>query len=529
MRLAFLKAAVGAMVLAQATAGLADTSTYNQLTGTTNWDVAANWNGNDIAGDVPAEFEDALFTTPTGTRSIDVSGQFSVSGITFDNTSAVTFTNSIRNFNLGGDMITFDAAGTGPAFITSSGIGANQNRMQVDMTFTDTVNANVTNTAGNATAGALSITGNISGPGGLTKTGDGLLTIALNAGSSPGDQVKAYTGPTTLSGGRTRWSVNAPPTQTSSFTIDDAQLTFIGNGSYTLGPGNLILSGNGPASGPFAQFGGLIRPDTNAIVTVTNNVLLQDDAAVAVFGTATSLTLSGVISGPSTSTFRQDVFGGQPSNHGTLIITGANTYEGGTDIIQGTFRLSGASATAGTGNVFVDGVSDRGNGILASGKLDIQSDVLNGIADSAIVTLTGGTFGGQAILGAGVNELIGGLVLGGVTQTVAGTYGSTASGAMFQDDLFFQGTGVFTIPAAPGQDGDHNEDGIVDAADYVAWRKTPGDFGGDPGGYNTWVANFGEGGPGSGGGSGAVPEPSTVVLIGFTILFALAGGRNRSS
>jgi hypothetical protein len=171
-------------------------------------------------------------------------------------------------------------------------------------------------------------------------------------------------------------------------------------------------------------------------------------------------------------------------------------------------------------------VSDRGNGILGSGKLDIQSGVLNGIADTATVSLTGGTFGGQAILGAGVNELIGGLVLGGVTQTVAGTYGSTTSGAMFQNDAYFQGTGVFTIPAPAGQDGDYNEDGIVDAADYVAWRKTPGDFGGDPAGYNTWSANFGEGGPGSGGGSGAVPEPSTFVIASLTVLFALAGGRN---
>ena len=99
---------------------------------------------------------------------------------------------------------------------------------------------------------------------------------------------------------------------------------------------------------------------------------------------------------------------------------------------------------------------------------------------------------------------------------------------MFQNDAYFQGTGVFTIPATPGQDGDYNEDGIVDAADYVAWRKTPGDFGGDPDGYNTWVANFGEGALGSGGGSGAVPEPSTVVIASLTVLFALAGGWRRS-
>ena len=45
--------------------------------------------------------------------------------------------------------------------------------------------------------------------------------------------------------------------------------------------------------------------------------------------------------------------------------------------------------------------------------------------------------------------------------------------------------------------GDYNRNGKVDAADYVKWRKNPGNFGGTPGGYNTWRANFGKP-PGSG-------------------------------
>jgi hypothetical protein len=66
-------------------------------------------------------------------------------------------------------------------------------------------------------------------------------------------------------------------------------------------------------------------------------------------------------------------------------------------------------------------------------------------------------------------------------------------------------------------DGDYNEDGVVDAADYVAWRKQPGSFGGDPGGYNTWRENFGRSLPGSG---GSVPEPGAMLLmlIGLTSL-----------
>jgi hypothetical protein len=81
--------------------------------------------------------------------------------------------------------------------------------------------------------------------------------------------------------------------------------------------------------------------------------------------------------------------------------------------------------------------------------------------------------------------------------------------------------------AAPGQPGDHNGDGTVDAADYVAWRKIPDAFGSDPGGYNTWRENFAEGGAGAGG-SGAVPEPSTFVsLIVASAGLFLATSRRR--
>jgi hypothetical protein len=65
--------------------------------------------------------------------------------------------------------------------------------------------------------------------------------------------------------------------------------------------------------------------------------------------------------------------------------------------------------------------------------------------------------------------------------------------------------------AAPILDGDYNDDGVANAADYVAWRKTPNAFGGDPAGYQAWQSQFGEPGVGSGG-SGGVPEPASWML-----------------
>jgi hypothetical protein len=57
--------------------------------------------------------------------------------------------------------------------------------------------------------------------------------------------------------------------------------------------------------------------------------------------------------------------------------------------------------------------------------------------------------------------------------------------------------------------GKFNDDGTVDAADYVVWRKNDGTLAG----YDAWRANFGAT-SGSGPSSGAtVPEPKAVVFL----------------
>ena len=80
---------------------------------------------------------------------------------------------------------------------------------------------------------------------------------------------------------------------------------------------------------------------------------------------------------------------------------------------------------------------------------------------------------------------------------------------------------------ATGLAGDYNHDGVVDAADYVAWRDTlgsttnlaaDGDGNGriDAGDYDVWRFNFGShsnSGAGAIDRPAAVPEPSTMVLL----------------
>jgi hypothetical protein len=97
---------------------------------------------------------------------------------------------------------------------------------------------------------------------------------------------------------------------------------------------------------------------------------------------------------------------------------------------------------------------------------------------------------------------------------------------------------VSEIPV--GVSGDFNDDGVVDAADFVVWAKfrdtsTPlpndDDIGGVVGEqhYDLWKTNFGSVFEGSGGGqdNGVVPEPSIAVLSMLGICALVFGRRVR--
>ncbi len=121
-----------------------------------------------------------------------------------------------------------------------------------------------------------------------------------------------------------------------------------------------------------------------------------------------------------------------------------------------------------------------------------------------------------------------------LTGTAPGGTASVLVRAAGLDTVFTMdpGQGAFwddfaLVATAPGLPGDYNDDGKVNAADYVVWRKNPSAHGGDPDGYNTWRGNFGAPGSSSGIAAGAVPEPSSAVLI-VGIAFGLVGvGRRR--
>jgi hypothetical protein len=88
-------------------------------------------------------------------------------------------------------------------------------------------------------------------------------------------------------------------------------------------------------------------------------------------------------------------------------------------------------------------------------------------------------------------------------------------------DEFAQEVTDYVVSSASGTDyrnpieapppGDYNGNSVVDAADYIVWRKTDG----TPAGYNAWRTHFGQ--PSDSGAdasvNSAVPEPTTLMML----------------
>jgi len=530
------------------------------------WNTASNWVEND-APDTSAE--GAVFHAGTSNRTYTFTGDTTISSLTFDNPTSGSATNTINGNTAGVPSLIFDSPDANPATIKVLGnyTGSLANNANIHNIFGPVVlNDNLVIDLAPKTSDYSSIilsfrtsaNSAITGPGGITKNGRGTLVFA--------DTVKAFQGPLVINDGRLRFNGTSGLSQTSSVTVNPGgQLNFEQgsagpvNTNITLGTAATVVTLNGlglaePPSGGGSYQPGAIRAggglSSGFTQTLLNDVSLASDAAINVINNYNftsntlvqvgTLTLAGHVSGPGKLTAAE--LGGSPLSAGVLALSNSNSYTGGTRVNLGTLRLTadnGGIANLGTGDVYVDGASSQANSqssafpTLAAGRLEIQSGVADAIASTATLTLTGDTatylgvgdsvVGGMAVLESGVNEVVGGLVLGGTVQTAYGTYGAVGSGANFENDAYFSGAGLITLSA------DFNKDGSVNAGDYVLWRKNNG----SAAAYTNWRANFGSVIPLGAGNSLSrtqpVPEPTALLLSTSAALLATGSIRRRAA
>jgi autotransporter-associated beta strand protein len=303
-----------------------------------------------------------------------------------------------------------------------------------------------------------------------------------------------FSGPVTL-GGSGAFSVH-------TLQVDAANTFELNGGTLTFNSIKLNLQSG--SSAKILVTGDVnVGPLANAAAEISNGSGSGSSAVVDLGGANRAITVTG-------GAAATDV------NIGVPIINGALTKDG-----PGTLALTSTNAY-------------QGDTTVRAGKLSINTAFFANEAD--VYLATGGIL---ELKFAGGPDVIDSLFIDGVSQAV-GTWGAVGSGADFSSPLI-AGPGLLQVSTfiPPPLSGDYNENGVVDAGDYVVWRNNLGNeaalpnddtAGVGPDDYERWRAHFGEtnlGGLGSSSGA-AVPEPATALLTAIaSVLLQSMFGRQR--
>ncbi|MFW7358333.1 MAG: autotransporter-associated beta strand repeat-containing protein [Brucella sp.] len=265
-------------------------------------------------------------------------------------------------------------------------------------------------------AGTLTLSGTNTYTGG-TRVMGGVLSISddRNLGASTGalsiDNGTLLLTADLTSGRSVMLGVHGGTIETAASTSSTFSGVFSNAGKLTkAGDGTLILTGANTYNGGTTVSGGILQiGNGGATGSIMGNVTLDTGAALA-FNRSDDITYTGLVSG--SGALHQD-------GAGTLILTGTNSYTGGTTISSGTLQIGdGGGSGSIQGNVTNNGTLafNRSNTLSFSGVVS-GSGMLNQIGSGSL-TLSGDS---SAFTGA-TNVNAGGLIvtgkLGDATSTL---------------------------------------------------------------------------------------------------------------
>ena len=317
------------------------------------WSNAAKWT-NEAGAALPpatnglAKYKMNFNQTGTYTATQDLADGFVLNQLNFSG-STVT---------ISGNGLAFASDGAAPPQINQSAA--------VSSTVGNNIALNADTTVVATANGGVVLNGVISGTGGMTKTGPGVLTI--------GNAANTYSGPTVISGGRLSSSAAGNGGFGTGGSITLASGTFLDLN----GPSNIVTN-----SGIFN--GGTINANNGFSATWSGPITLN---ASTTFDTGMSI--GGIISG----TGGLIKIGG-----GTLSLNAANTFSGTITVNAGTLKLgSGGSINDSTGLTLAVGttfdVSSKASPYVLSATTTLSA---SGAASAATIK---GAVSGTVSLGA---------------------------------------------------------------------------------------------------------------------------------
>src|SRR3989441_14347 len=376
-----------------------------------NWKTNGNW----LGGAAPTGNGGENLVFPSGAANLTNSNN--LKGTSFN---SITISGS--GYTVGGNATTLTGS------LADSSV-AGTNTISLGLTFAATRTVTVSNAAT-----TLTISGVISGAGGLTKSGSGTVTLSA---------ANTYTGVTTINGGTIAIAADA----------------------------GLGAAPGAPTAGKLTFGGGTLRTTASFTLAANRGIALTGAGTIST-DPGTTLTYGGIAAGAGALT---------KAGTGTLILSGANTYTGATSVSAGTLQLgatntvpSGSAVTVSGGATFdLHGFSDAigslaGAGTGTSGAAGAVTGAAGGNNTSTTfsgVIQNGSGPGARAQTGTGTPTLSGANTYTGATTVSAGvldvrnnsglgtTAGATtvASGAALQVDgtglsiaepLTLNGTGV---------------------------------------------------------------------------------------
>ena len=376
--------------------------------GATNWTapngaINASWLGGfgifaAAAGvatvDAPAAFQglqfssDGYVVTGSGAGALDPTGQATIlvdsgatatiaatiagsGGIVKGNGGRLILTGS--NTYAGGTNLTSGTLGVGSATALGTGAltmaGATILQAESSLTLANAISLSGAEAGVDTQGNALTLTGAISGSGGLDKMGSGALILS-GAGS--------YAGPTFIDGGALQAGGTGVLAQASAFTIasgarldlagfDQTIGSLAGAGGVTLGAGVLTTGGDGSStvfSGTISGSGGLIKTGSGALglsgtSSYTGATSIQAGSLIvdgAIASSAVTVGAGALLGGGG-------VVGSLTAQNGSMVAPGALTpyrtlhVAGDVSLRSGSTYVVGLDATGRTDAIFATGAA----------------------------------------------------------------------------------------------------------------------------------------------------------------------------